>query len=78
MKYTPESFIGSPRFIEVATEQAIITVARVNGQTVELTAQALLMGVPNVVKAVAALVAAGAKHCAAKANAGRMFTRGQS
>lgn len=78
MKYTPESFAGSPRFIEVATEQAIRTVASANGQTVKLTAQALLMGAPNVVKAVAMLIAAGAQHCAVEANAGRMFTERRS
>jgi len=73
MTYTAENFIASPAFVKIALEDALALVAKVNGQSVELAAQAFLLKVPNVVNEVTKLIAAAAEHCAAEANAGRLW-----
>ena len=71
--YTAAAFIASPAFMEIALTDAIALVAKTNGQTVELTAEAFALEVPNVIAAVAKLVAKAAQHCADEANAGRLW-----
>lgn len=73
MTYTAQNFLASPRFVEIATEDAIVTVAKANGQTVDMTKTALEMLVPNVVAKVGKLILAAAEHCASEANAGRLW-----
>jgi hypothetical protein len=73
MTYTAENFVSSPAFVKIAVEDALAVVAKANGQTVELAAQAFALEVPNVVNQVAKLVAKAAEHCAAEANAGRLW-----
>jgi hypothetical protein len=70
MTYTAENFVASPAFVKIAVEDALAVVAKANGQTVELAAQAFALEVPN---QVAKLVAKAAEHCAAEANAGRLW-----
>jgi len=72
MTYTALNFLASPRFMEIAIEDAIKAVAKANGQNVELAQKAYSLGVESVMKGVASLVAAAAEHCAAEANAGRL------
>lgn len=71
--YTAAAFIASPAFMKITLEDAIKQVAKTNGQTVELTAQAFALEVPNVINAVAKLVVFAAQHCADEANAGRLW-----
>lgn len=73
MTYTVAQFLGSPRFVEIAIEDAIVAVAKANGQTGALAKRALAAGVPNVVDQVAKLVFKAAEHCAAEANAGHLW-----
>ena len=73
MTYTAEQFIQAPAFMAIALEDAIALVAKTNGQTVELTAQAFALEVPNVITEVAKLVVKAAEHCAQEANAGRLW-----
>ena len=68
--YTAMSFMNSPAFVQIALEDALKLVAKTNGQTVELTAKAFEMEVPNVVNQVAKLVAKAAQVCADEANKG--------
>lgn len=72
-QYTAMSFMNSPAFVQIALEDALKLVAKVNNQTVELTTEAFQLEVPNVVNQVAKLVAKAAQHCADEANAGRMW-----
>lgn len=71
--YTAEHFLHSEAFMRVTVEDAIKTVAKTNGQTFELTAQALALQTPNVVRDVFKLVQVAAEHCASEANAGRLW-----
>lgn len=71
--YTAMSFMNSPAFVQIALEDALKLVAKTNGQTVELTAKAFEMEVPNVVNEVAKLVAMAAEECAKQANAGTLW-----
>ena len=71
--YTAMSFMNSPAFVQIALEDALKLVAKVNNQSVELTTEAFGLEVPNVVNQVAKLVAKAAQHCADEANAGRMW-----
>jgi len=73
MTYTAAQFVNSPAFMAIALEDAIALVAKTNGQTVELTAQAFALEVPNVIAEVAKLIAKAAAHCAQEANAGRLW-----
>lgn len=73
MKYTAAAFIASPAFMEIATEDALKLVAKTNKQSLELTKTAFAMQVPNVIASVAELVAKAAEHCAAEANAGKLW-----
>lgn len=68
--YTAMFFMKSPAFVQIALEDALKLVAKTNGQTVELTAKAFEMEVPNVINQVAELVAKAAQHCADEANKG--------
>ncbi|MQU22172.1 hypothetical protein GHO35_13585 [Pseudomonas helleri] len=71
--YTADNFLASPRFLEIATEDAVRLVAQTSGQSYALTLQALAQQVPNVVRQVAKLIAAAAEHCAQEASAGRLW-----
>lgn len=71
--YSTESFLASPAFLRIATEDAVKLVAKVNNQSYELTLYALSVMTPSVVTQVAALVIKAASHCAAEANAGRLW-----
>lgn len=71
--YTAMSFMNSPAFVQIALEDALKLVAKVNNQSVELTTEAFGLEVPNVVNQVAKLVAKAAQHCADEVNAGRMW-----
>lgn len=71
--YTAMSFMNSPAFVQIALEDALKLVAKVNGQTLELTTEAFQLEVPNVVNQVAKLVAKAAQVCADECNAGRMW-----
>lgn len=71
--YTAENFLSSPRFLEIATQDAVTLVAKNNGQSYVLTLQALAQQVPNVVCQVAKLITAAAEHCAQEASAGRLW-----
>lgn len=72
-QYTAMSFMNSPAFVQIALEDALKLVAKVNNQSVELTTEAFGLEVPNVVNQVAKLIAKAAQHCADEANAGRMW-----
>lgn len=71
--YTAAQFAQSPAFMAIAVEDAIKLVAKTNGQTFELACEAFEMEVPSVMSEVSKLVAAACQHCAAEANAGRMW-----
>lgn len=71
MTYTALNFVNSPAFMAIALPDAIALVAKINGQTVELTTKAFEMDVPNVLESVGKLVVAAATMCAKEANAGR-------
>ena len=71
--YTAMSFMNSPAFVQIALEDALKLVAKVNGQTVELTTEAFGLEVSNVVNQVAKLVAKAAQHCADEANKGQLW-----
>lgn len=73
MTYTADQFMNSTAFVKIAIEDAIKLVAKTNGQSEELTLNALGAGVSNVVNEVAKLVKAAAEHCAKEANAGRLW-----
>lgn len=71
--YTAAQFAQSPAFMAIAVEDALELVAKTNGQTFELACEAFEMEVPSVMSEVSKLVAAACQHCAAEANAGRMW-----
>lgn len=71
--YTADNFLHSEAFMRTAVEDAVKVVAKTNGQTFELTVQALVLQTPNVVRDVFKLVQSSAEHCAAEANAGRLW-----
>lgn len=71
--YTAAQFAQSPAFMAIAVEDALKLVAKTNGQTFELACEAFEMEVPSVMSEVSNLVAAACQHCAAEANAGRMW-----
>ncbi len=71
--YTAAQFAQSPAFMAIAVEDALKLVAKTNGQTFELACEAFEMEVPSVMLEVSKLVAAACQHCAAEANAGRMW-----
>ncbi|MNJ49990.1 hypothetical protein D3C77_452490 [compost metagenome] len=71
--YTAENFLSSPRFLEVASEDAVRVVAKATGQTYALTLRALAQQVPNVVREVTKLISVAAAHCAKEASAGRLW-----
>ncbi len=71
--YTAMSFMNSPAFVQIALEDALKLVAKTNGQSVELTAGAFGLEVPNVVNQVAKLVAKAAEECAKQANKGNFW-----
>ena len=71
--YTAMSFMNSPAFVQIALEDALKLVAKVNGQTLELTTEAFQLEVPNVVNQVAKLVAKAAQVCSDQANAGTLW-----
>lgn len=72
-KYTAQAFMSSPAFVKIALEDALVVVAKVNNQSVELARTAFEMGTPNVVEKVAQLTVKAAQHCADEANAGRLW-----
>ena len=72
-QYTAMSFMNSPAFVQIALEDALKLVAKVNNQSVATTTEAFGLEVPNVVSQVAKLVAKAAKVCADECNAGRMW-----
>lgn len=65
---TIEAVLSSSEFMKIAVADAIALVAKVNGQTVELTTAAFRMGVENVTHQVAKLVVAGAEATAKMMN----------
>ena len=65
---TIEAVLSSSEFMKIAVADAIELVAKVNGQTLELTTAAFNMGVENVTRQVAKLVVAGAKETAKMMN----------
>lgn len=69
-QYTAMSFMNSPAFVQIALEDALKLVAKVNNQSVELTTEAFGLEVPNVINQVAKLVAKAAQVCADEANKG--------
>lgn len=71
--YTAAQFAQSPAFMAIAVEDALKLVAKTNGQTFELACEAFEMEVQSVMSEVSKLVAAACQHCAAEANAGRMW-----
>ena len=71
--YTAAQFAQSPAFMAIAVEDALKLVAKTNGKTFELACEAFEMEVPSVMSEVSKLVAAACQHCAAEANAGRMW-----
>ena len=71
--YTAMSFMNSTAFVQIALEDALKLVAKVNGQTLELTTEAFQLEVPNVVNQVAKLVAKAAQVCSDQANAGTLW-----
>lgn len=71
--YIAAQFAQSPAFMAIAVEDALKLVAKTNGQTFELACEAFEMEVPSVMSEVSKLVAAACQHCAAEANAGRMW-----
>ena len=71
--YTAMSFMNSPAFVQIALEDALKLVAKVNNQTVELTNEAFGLEVPNVVNQVAKLVAKAAQVCADEANKDQLW-----
>lgn len=71
--YCADNFLSSPAFLEIAIEDAVKLVAKINKQTDALTLKALAMQVPNVVREVNKLVTFAAEHCAREANAGRLW-----
>lgn len=71
--YTAMSFMNSPAFVQIALEDALKLVAKVNNQTLELTTEAFGLEVPNVVNQVAKLVAKAAQVCADSANKGELW-----
>ncbi len=73
IKYTAQAFISSPAFVKIALEDALLVVAKVNNQSVELARTAFEMGAPNVVEKVAQLMVKAAQHCADEANAGPLW-----
>jgi hypothetical protein len=73
MTYTADSFLNSPAFLKIAAVDAIRLVAKTNKQTYEMTLEAFGLQVPNVVNEVNKLIVLAAEHCAAEANAGRMW-----
>lgn len=73
MKYTKEAFLSSPKFMEIAIEDALKLVAKTNGQSLELAKNAFNLQVPNVVNEVAKLVIKAAEHCASEANKGKLW-----
>lgn len=73
MTYTAANFINSPAFIDSVIPDALALIAKTNAQTLEATKTAFDMQVPNVIDAVAKLVAKSAQHCADEANAGRLW-----
>lgn len=72
-QYTAMSFMNSPAFVQIALEDALKLVAKVNNQSVELTTEAFGLEVPNVVNQVAKLVAKAAQVCADSANQGTLW-----
>lgn len=73
MTYTTANFLNSPRFLEIATEDALQVVAKTNAQPYDVALAALAQQVPNVVREVAKLVRRAAEHCAQEANNGRLW-----
>lgn len=73
MTYTKEAFLSSPRFMEIAVEDALKIVAKTNGQSLELAQKAFSLQVPNVVNKVAELVIMAAEHSAKLANEGKLW-----
>lgn len=71
--YTAMSFMNSPAFVQIALEDALKLVAKVNGQTLELATEAFQLEVPNVVNQVAKLVAKAAQVCSDQANTGTLW-----
>lgn len=71
--YTADMFLNSPAFLKIAATDAVALVAKTNNQTYQLTLEAMGLGVVNVVSQVTKLITAAAEHCAAEANAGRMW-----
>ena len=71
--YTAMSFMNSTAFVQIALEDALKLVAKVNNQSVELTAEAFKLEVPNVVNQVAKLVAKAAQVCSDQANTGTLW-----
>jgi hypothetical protein len=71
--YTAAAFLSSPAFLAVAAEDALQLIAKTNGQTYALTLEALGQCVPNVVRELERLLGVAAEHCAAEANAGRLW-----
>lgn len=72
-QYTAMSFMNSPAFVQIALQDALKLVAKVNNQSVELTCEAFKLEVPNVVNQVAKLVAKAAQVCADSANKGELW-----
>jgi hypothetical protein len=71
--YTKEAFLSSPRFMEIAVEDALKVVAKTNGQSLELAKKAFVMQVPNLLNKVAELVIMAAEHCADEANKNNLW-----
>ena len=71
--YTAAAFLSSPAFLKVAAEDALKLIAEKNGQSYALALEALSLEVPNVVRQLEQLLSVAAEHCAAEANAGRLW-----
>lgn len=71
--YTAMSFMNSPAFVQIALEDALKLIAKVNNQSIELTTEAFGLEVPNVINQMAELVAKAAQYCADEANKGSFW-----
>jgi hypothetical protein len=67
-KITGFDVLKSSAFLKIAFEEAIKTIARINGQTVEVTEAAYKLQVPNVMMNVTKLIATAADDYAKRVN----------
>lgn len=73
--YTAEAFLNSPAFISSTVEEAVKTMAKTTGLSIEEVKEAIQTQVPNAVKMLMGLIHKAAEHCAKEANAGRLWGR---